>query len=277
MSKSFEKQKSEKFANAIRISALRMVHRAQASHIGSCLSCADIVAYLYSTWLKVNPEQPKWPSRDRFILSKGHAGAIVYAALAEAEFFPSDWLKSYCCDDAKLAGHLTHHNTPGVELSSGSLGHGLPVGAGIALGAKRENKPYRTVVLLSDGELNEGSNWEAFLFAQMHNLDNLYVVVDYNKIQSYGRIEDVISLEPLAEKMCSMNWEVREVDGHCSTALHDVFSDLEESSGKPKIILAHTTKGKGVSYMEDKLLYHYRPPDDALLEQAISELEEQEN
>jgi transketolase len=257
-------------ARTLRAHALRMVHRASASHIGTCLSMADVLAVLYGSVLRVDPSRPNWVDRDRFILSKGHGAAIAYAALAEAGFFPVEWLDTYCQDGSKLAGHLTR-GVPGIELSTGSLGHGLPVGCGMALAGKGDGAPYRVFVLLSDGELDEGSNWEAILFAPHHHLDNLIAIVDYNKIQSFGRVEEVLELEPLADKWRAFGWCVREIDGHDHEQIADALSTAPREPGKPTAIIAHTIKGKGVSFMEDLLAWHYKSPNDEQLAQALAE------
>ena len=259
-------------ARILRAHAVRMVHRSKGSHLGSCLSMADLVACLYWNTLNINPQLPTWPERDRFILSKGHSAALIYAALAERGFFSVTELDSYCQSGSRLTGHATSV-VPGVELSSGSLGHGLPVGCGIALAAKRGKLPFRTFVLLSDGELDEGSNWEAILFAPQHQLDNLVAIVDYNKIQSFGSVKDVLDLDPLADKFRAFRWAVKEVDGHDLQELTEVFSSLPLESGRPTAIIAHTVKGKGISFMEDKLAWHYKSPTDEQVELAIKELE----
>jgi transketolase len=258
-------------ARRIRVHALRMVHAARASHVGSCLSIAEVLAVLYARTLRLDPARPDWPERDRFVLSKGHAAAALYAVLAERGFFPVEDLARYCVDGSPLLGHVTAHGVPGVELSTGSLGHGLPVGCGLALAAKRGGEPWRTFVLLSDGELDEGSNWEAALFAPQHALDNLVAIVDYNKIQSFGRVKEVLDLDPLADKWRAFRWDVAEVDGHDAAALERVLAP-RAATGRPLAVIAHTTKGKGVSFMEDQLAWHYRSPDAALLEQALAEL-----
>lgn len=260
-------------ARAIRCHALRMVHDAGASHIGTCLSMADLLAVLYGAILRVRPGDPDWPERDRFVLSKGHGAAALYAALAEAGFFPVDRLKTFCCDSSPLAGHVSHR-VPGVELSTGSLGHGLPVGAGLALGAKADGRPSRTFVLLGDGEMDEGSNWEASLVASHHGLDNLVAIVDRNGIQAFGATEETLRLEPLAEKLTAFGWVVREVDGHDHAALASTLSALPFTAGRPSAVIAHTTKGKGVSYMEDRLEWHYRSPDSEQLDRALREIGE---
>ena len=177
--------------------------------------------------------------------------------LAESGFFPKEWLESYYLDGTRLAGHATHKGTPGFELSTGSLGHALPVACGMTLAGKRDGKDYRAFVVLSDGECDEGSNWEAALFAPQHELDNLVVIIDYNKIQSLGRVKEVIDLDPLADKWRAFSWGVRELDGHDLAALDDALSNVPFEQGKPSCIVAHTVKGKGVSFMEDKLLWHY--------------------
>jgi len=257
----------------IRKHCLKMTHRSNASHIGSCLSIVDILAVLYGEILRFNPQAPDWPDRDRFILSKGHGCAALYAVLAEKGFFPREWLETFYQDGTQLAGHATHKNIPGVEVSTGSLGHGLPISAGMALAAARDEKRHRIFCLISDGECDEGSTWEPALFAPHHKLDNLTVIVDYNKIQSFGRVKEVIDLDPLAAKWTAFGWATREVDGH---DLHKITSALEQvpfEPGRPSCLVAHTVKGKGVSFMEDKLLWHYRAPRPQELEEAIAEVE----
>lgn len=259
-------------AQSLRLQALRMVHRANASHIGSCLSMADLLAVLYGKILRVDPTNPNWLDRDRFILSKGHSAAILYAVLAERGFFPLEWLETYCQDGSKLTGHISHY-LPGIEASTGSLGHGLPIGCGIALAGKREDKPYRVFVLVSDGEMDEGSNWESILFAPQHQLDNLVVIVDYNKIQSFGTVQEVLDLEPLTAKFQAFRWSVREIDGHNFQQIEDAFNSVPFQKGKPSCIIAHTVKGKGVSFMENQLAWHYKSPNQEQLEQAVAEIE----
>ena len=185
-------------AQRLRGRTLQMVHRARASHIGGCLSIADLMACLYWKILRIDPNNPEWPDRDRFILSKGHAAAMLYSTLADRGFFPIADLETYCQKGSLLTGHA-NWNIPGIELSTGSLGHGLPVGCGLALAAKRDGRPWKSFVLVSDGELDEGSNWEAILFAPHHKLDNLVLIVDYNKIQSFGRVDEVLNLDSLAD------------------------------------------------------------------------------
>jgi transketolase len=259
-------------ARRIRQQALRMVTEAKAAHVGSALSIADIVAVLYGRVLRVDAARPCWPERDRFILSKGHACVAVYAALAETGFFPRSILESYCTDGSHLMAHISHH-VPGVEFSTGALGQGLPFGVGKALAAVRSGEDWRTFVLMSDGELGEGSNWEAFLFAAHHGLDRLTAIVDYNKLQSLGTVEETLGIEPLGDKLRAFGWAVREVDGHDHSALAGVLSADRWTPGKPQLLVAHTTKGKGVSYMEDKVEWHYRSPSPELLAEALAALE----
>ena len=265
---------TKELARAIRAHTLRMVHKSRASHVGTCLSMADLLAVLYGRVLRVDPVRPLWPERDRFILSKGHGAAIVYAVLAERGFFPADWLETYCENGSHLGGHITHACVPGVEASTGSLGHGLSIGCGMALAAKRNGKSYRVFVMLSDGELDEGSAWEAILFATHHRLDNLTTIVDYNKIQSFGSVGEVLGLEPLADKWRAFGWAVLEIDGHNHEQIIDALSNLPLEAGKPSVVIAHTVKGKGVSFMENNLAWHYKSPDDEQLARALSELGE---
>jgi transketolase len=259
-------------ARRIRRRALECVYRAQTSHIGSCLSMADILAVLYGRVLRVDPQAPSAADRDRFILSKGHGAAGLYGTLAETGFFDAELLKTYCEDGSILMGHVSHA-VPGIEASTGSLGHGLPLGCGLALAAARTGRPYCTFVLLSDGELDEGSNWEAALFAGHHRLAQLTAVVDCNGIQSYGTVAEVLDLEPLADKWRAFRWNVVEVPGHDHAALVAAFETAAVETSRPTVVLARTVKGKGVSFMEDRLLWHYRSPDAGELQRAFAELE----
>jgi transketolase len=260
-------------ANKIRKHALRMTSLGKSSHIGSVFSIADILAVLYGETLNVDPKNPKWPERDRFILSKGHAGAGVYAVLAERGFFPVKKLDTHYQDGSDLSGHVSHKGIPGVEFSTGSLGHGLSVGCGIAYAGKLDDLSRRTFVLLSDGECDEGSNWEAILFASHHRLDNLVAIVDYNKLQSIHSVSMTLALEPFADKWRSFGWSVHEVDGHDHEQLLQAFQSLPLDPGKPNCIIAHTTKGKGVSFMEDSVLWHYRSAQGEEYKAALEELE----
>lgn len=263
----------KQLAQRIRIHALQMTSRGGSSHIGAALSMADIMAVLYGAVLNVDPRDPQKPDRDRFILSKGHAGAAVYATLAECGFFPRDWLNTHYQNGSRLSGHVSHKGIPGVELSTGSLGHGLSVGTGMAYAGKLRKARHRVFVLLSDGECDEGSNWEAILFAGHHQLDNLVAIIDYNKIQSLAPVADTLALEPFAEKWTSFGWDVREVDGHDHAALHEALIRHPTPQPRPTCVIAHTTKGKGVSFMENSVLWHYRTARGDEFDSALAELQ----
>jgi transketolase len=261
-------------AKRMRIHILNMIHRTHSSHIGSCYSMVDMLAVLYGVILNIDPKYPKDPLRDRFILSKGHAGAALYAILAEHGFFEVSDLDHYNQDGTSFSGHVMHE-VPGVEVSTGSLGHGLSIGCGMAYAAKIDKLPYKVYVLLSDGECDEGSNWEAILFAPHHRLDNLIVIVDYNKIQSFGSVKEVLDLEPFVDKWKAFGWHTVEVDGHDHEQMISTFKNISTNqSGRPSVCIAHTVKGKGVSFMENKLLWHYKSPDDLEYQNALHELNE---
>ena len=263
----------------IRRDVLRMMTRAKTSHVGSCLSCADLVGHLYSHVMNYDPLDPRWPDRDRFVLSKGHAAAAVYAALALSGFFPVADLEQYSTDGSFLTGHV-NHRVRGVEASTGSLGHGLPIGLGFALALARDpsqNRKPHVYVLMSDGECNEGTTWECALLGGHWGVDNLVAIVDYNKIQSLDRVDKVARLEPLAEKWRNFGWSVVEVNGHDHAALERVLTATKETStGRPTMIIAHTIKGRGVSFMEDTIEWHYRAPSLELLSVALGEVDDLE-
>ena len=261
----------------IRRNGLEMSHRSRGSHIGSVLSVAEIIAVLYTSVLKVDPNEPKKPNRDRLILSKGHAGAAVYAALAETGFFPVEELKTHYANGSILSGHVSHKGVPGVEVSTGALGHGLGIGVGMALGAKMDGAAWRTYVVMGDGECDEGSVWESVLQAAQYRLDRLIVVVDYNHMQSLGTVDETLRLEPFEQKWKDFGWNATSVDGHDTEALKVAFVRAKENGGsrKPSVILAHTVKGKGVSFMENNILWHYRTPQGEEYEAALKELEAQ--
>jgi len=261
------------FAKRVRIHALHMTSTGGSSHVGAAFSIADILAVLYGKVMRHDPQQPLWSGRDRFILSKGHAGAAVYATLAEIGYFPIEQLKLHYQNGSALSGHVSHKGIPGVELSTGSLGHGLGVGAGMAKALKLAGQDQRVFVLLSDGECDEGTIWEAALFAQHHALDNLVAIVDYNKIQSLASIADTIALEPFRQKWESFNWSVVEADGHDHDSLFSALSSLPTVPERPTVIIAHTVKGKGVSFMENTVLWHYRTARGEEFNLALAELE----
>ena len=234
---------------------------------------ADLLAALYSGVLRVDPKRPQWEERDRFVLSKGHACAAYYAALAYRGFFPEDWLETFYRDGGKLAGHATHTGVHGIEFSTGSLGHGLSVATGMALAGHRDGAAWRVFAVLSDGECDEGSTWEPILFAPQHRLDNLVAIIDYNKIQSLGRTKDVLDLVPFADKWRAFGWTVREIDGHDMKQIVDALTSVPFVPGKPSCVIAHTVKGKGVSFMEDQILWHYRNPSVSEYRAAVAEIE----
>ncbi len=249
---------------------LTISHNAQVGHIGSALSIADIVTVMYFDILKVFPRNPNNPNRDRFILSKGHAAAALYCALYLKGFISKNTLNSYCINGGSLGVH-PEHGTPGVELSTGSLGHGLSVGCGMALAAKINKKNYRTFVLISDAECNEGEIWEAALFSGHHKLNNLTVIVDYNKVQALDKTVKVIDLEPFSEKWKSFGFNVINVDGHDLKKLHTALKT--NNLLKPTVLIAHTIRGKGIHFMEHKTQWHYLTTTKDQHEQAIDELE----
>lgn len=265
-------KKTISYAKKIRLHALEMTSKGNSSHIGSILSVADILAVLYFDKLNINAKKPKMLSRDRFILSKGHAGAGVYACLAEKGFFPISELKKHYSNGSIFSGHVSHKGVPGVELSTGSLGHGLSVACGIALAGKLNRKRYKVVNLMSDGECDEGSNWEAILFASHHRLANLVNIVDYNKLQSIHSTEKTLALEPFAMKWNAFGWKVLEIDGHNHSEIEDAVSIAFSAKDRPTCIIAHTVKGKGVSFMENNSLWHYRSPQGTEYDNAIQEI-----
>lgn len=264
---------SEELARKMRKDTIDMVHTAHASHIGSVLSVIDIIAVLYADILHIDPKEPHMEERDRLVLSKGHAGAAIYAALAECGFFPREELKKYYLDGSVYSGHVSGRGIPGVELSTGSLGHGACVACGMALAAKRMKKKHQVYAIVGDGECEEGSIWEMALFANKYRLDNYTVIIDHNKMQAMGYCEDIIALGSLGRKWNSFGWNVIEAaDGNDHNILKAAFA--ERISEKPNVIIAHTVKGKGISFMEGNLLWHYRDPQGELYERAIKELEE---
>jgi transketolase len=266
---------TEALARRLRRHVVAMTSRGNSSHVGSCLSMADIVAVLYGRILKLDPAQPSWDGRDRFVLSKGHAGACVYAALAERGFFPIEWLEQHYRNGSIFSGHVSHKGVPGVELSTGSLGHGLGVATGMAMQLRRRGGAQRVFAVLSDGECDEGSNWEAILFAGHHRLANLCAVIDYNKLQSLAAVSETLSLEPFEDKWRAFNWSVIRIDGHDHEALTAAL-EAPADPARPTCVIADTVKGKGVSFMENEVLWHYRSPQGEELAEALAELDGEE-
>jgi transketolase len=261
---------SKILAREARKEILRMTHHAKTSHVGSALSVVDILAVLYSGVANISSNQTKDYKRDIIILSKGHAASALYAILALKEFFPHEWLRRYCEDGAELGGHVTSAYVPGVELSTGSLGHGLPFGIGIQVSRKLSGVPGKTFVIMSDGECDEGTTWESALIANHHDLDSLVVIVDRNGIQSMGSTEETLALEPFDSKWKAFGWNVYSVNGHEHLELMNALKS--PANGRPTCIIANTVKGKGVDFMENKVLWHYRPPTDDDLEQALIQI-----
>jgi transketolase len=250
----------ERIARQLRFQLIQMSHAAGTPHLGSALSCVDILVAAYWKILRIDPANSRDPLRDRFILSKGHAASALYATLATRRFFPAAWLDTFAQPHSRLAEQPAPGCAPGVELATGSLGHGLPVGLGMALAGRILKQDYRVLVVMSDGECNEGSVWEAALFAPGQRLENVAVVVDYNKWQATGRSNDIMALPSLRDKFAAFGWSAREVDGHDISALAAALEKIPDGSGKPVAVVAHTIKGKGVSFMEDDNNWHYRVP-----------------
>jgi transketolase len=266
-------EKLKRQAAELRGRVVLMSHQAKSAHLASSLSCCDILAAAYWHALRIDPAHPDDPKRDRFILSKGHAAMAIYATLAFRGYFPLDLLETYTKDGGKLAEHPPANLLPGVEAATGSLGHGLPIGVGIALSARIKGvDPFRVYALLSDGENNEGSVWEAAMFAAAQKLEQLCVIVDYNKWQATARSNETLQLAPLREKWASFGWDAIEIDGHDVGVLAKLMENIPNGSGKPVALIAHTVKGKGVSFMEDDNNWHYRAPTAAEVELAHKEL-----
>lgn len=254
-------------AAQLRRDVVEMTSAGKTSHVGSCLGCADIVAVLYGRVLALHSD-PADPDRDRFVMSKGHAGAVIYAALAEVGYLDPDALMTHAANGSILSGHVSSE-VPGVEVSTGALGHGLGIAVGMALAAQFRQQTHRFYTLLSEGDCDEGSTWEAAMFASHRGLSRLTAIVDYNKLQSLASVEATVGLEPFGDKWRAFGWDVTEVDGHDHDALYAAFT---RDGDKPHAVLAHTTKGKGVSFMENSVLWHYRTAQGDELAAARAEL-----
>ena len=256
-------------AKKVRKHVLKMTLYSKSSHIGAALSMVEILIALYFLVLNVDPKNPSVKDRDKFILSKAHGSAALYAVLAEKGFFPISTLEKYFIDEGILPGHLDKTSVPGIEFSIGALGHGFSVAIGMALANQRRSNNGKVFVLLGDGECNEGTIWEGAMLAAHLKLDNLTAIVDYNKIQSFGRTNEVINQEPVVDKWKSFGWDVIEIDGH---NFEKIIESFQSSHKKPKMIIAHTVKGKGISFMEDKLEWLYKSPNEHQYKQALDEL-----
>lgn len=263
----------EEMAKQVRIDCVRMTNKARSGHVGSMLSMAEMICVLYDEILHVDPKNPDMPERDRFILSKGHASAAVYSVLSQEGFIPREWLERYYCDDGKLMGHISHM-VPGVEFSTGSLGHGLPVAVGMAIAARYAGSSRRVFCMCSDGDLNEGSSWEAIMFAGQEHLSGLTMIVDYNRIQALGFSKDIEDLEPLDKKLQEFGWSTRVIDGHNVAEIRDAFSTVPYDKNKPTAIICHTIKCRGVDYLENTVESHYRYVPDDKLEAVIGAIKE---
>jgi len=265
----------KRVANVIRQDIISMLVSAKSGHPGGSLSAADIVTTLFFNEMRVNPQDPKWADRDRFVLSKGHAAPVLYAALAEKGYFPKEELKGLRHTGHMLQGHPDMKKTPGVDMSTGSLGQGLSAANGMALASKLDGKDYRVFALLGDGEMAEGQIWEAAMAAAHYKLDNLIAILDYNGLQIDGKTDSVMSSAPLAQKWQAFCWHVIEVDGHDIDALLEAFAEAKTVKGRPTMIIAKTVKGKGISFMEDQAGWHGNAPSVEQGEQALKELREE--
>lgn len=262
----------EKKANKLRKDVLNMIYEAKTGHTGGSLSSVDIITVLYNAVMRIDPGNPAWVERDRFILSKGHSVEGYYAVLADKGFFPKEELKTYCKFGTRLIGHPTV-KVPGVEMNTGALGHGLSLGVGIALAGKMDERDYRVFVLMGDGEQAEGSVWEAAMAAAHYRLDNLIAIIDRNRLQISGSTEDVMGLESLSDKWTSFGWEVTETDGNDMGKLLAAFNRISLEQGNPTLIIANTVKGKGISFMENNAKWHHGVPDDEQYRRALNELD----
>jgi len=266
-----------KKANTLRGDVINMIYYAGSGHPGGALSAIDILTALYFCVMRIDPQNPKWEDRDRFILSKGHSCPALYAVLAEKGYFPKSELATLRKVGSILQGHPDMKKTPGVDMTTGSLGHGLSVGVGMALGAKMDKKNYRVFVMLGDGEIQEGQIWEAAMVASHHRLDNLIAILDYNNLQVDGVTNEIVRIEPVADKWRSFGWEVLEIDGHDMTQILVAFTEADRIKGEPCIIIANTIKGKGVSFMENAVDWHSRAPTKEEMKRALRELERRGN
>lgn len=258
-------------AHNVRVDVIKMVHDGFAPHVGSALSIVDILAVLYSEVMHIDPKKPKDNNRDRFVLSKGHAGAAVYATLAECGFFDKEKLKTYYQNGSVFSGHVSHKGVPGIEASTGSLGHGFAMACGMAMALKLQEIDNKVYVIVGDGELDEGQCYETIINAPKYGLDNFTVIVDRNRLQAMGKCEDIVPSFDIENEFKSHGFTVITVDGHDHQALLDAFNaDFE---GRPKCIVANTIKGKGISFMEDNLLWHYKSPQGEMYDKALAELE----
>lgn len=261
-------------ANKIRRRDLQAIYEAGAGHIGGEMSVTDLLTALYFHIMSVNPDEPRDPKRDRFVLSKGHTALALYIVLAEKGFFPKEEISTFLKPHSRLNGHPNRTKVPGVETNTGPLGHGLPIAVGMAMAARLNKESWRTFVITGDGEMQEGSNWEAIMAAAQFKLDNLTLVIDHNRLQQGARLADTNDVAPLRPKLEAFGWAVEEIDGHDMDQICDVLAADKVVPGKPKCIVAHTNKGQGISFMSDNVAWHHKVPNEAQYKQAMAELEE---
>jgi transketolase len=260
-------------SNQLRLDVLEMIYKRQAGHPGGSLSAAEIVATLFFHSMRIDPQNPAWEDRDRFILSKGHASALLYAALARKGYFPLTDLQKWGDLDCHLQGHPDILKTPGVDMTSGILGHGIAIGTGLAIAARRQNKDYHIYTLLGDGEIQGGIVWEGAMLAAKYHCGNLTAILDYNDVQLDGFVHDIMPLEPLVQKWTAFNWNVIEIDGHDIPAIIQALETAKSMHDQPTMIVAHTTKGKGVTFMENDSQWHGKAPNEDQLGRAKEEIE----
>lgn len=262
----------QRIANDLRCLVVRMIHCAGSGHPGGALSAADVIAALYFSVLRIDPARPEWPDRDRFVLSKGHACPVLYAALARRGYFPEEELWTLRKLGSRLQGHPDVRKTPGIDATTGSLGHGISAACGLALAGKINRQGYRVYTMIGCGESQEGQVWEAAMFAAHYRLDNLAAIVDYNRLQLDGSLGTIMEIEPLAEKWRAFGWRVLEIDGHDLPKILEALKVVQQTTGKPTVIIARTVKGKGVSFMENQVKWHAGGITDGQLEQALNDL-----
>ena len=261
-------------ANRIRLRDLQAVYEAGAGHVGGEMSVIDLLTALYFEIMNVTPEEPNNPLRDRLVLSKGHTALALYIVLAEKGFLPEEEIVTFLQHNSRLNGHPNRVKVPGVETNTGPLGHGLPIGVGMAKAAKLNAETWRTFVITGDGEMQEGSNWEAIMAAAQFKLDNLTLIIDHNRLQQGARLEETNNLAPLAPKLESFGWVVKEINGHDMVQICGALSADTVSTGRPKCVIAHTNKGHGISFMSDNVAWHHKVPNEEQYRQAVAELEE---
>jgi transketolase len=268
-----KREQLEAIAKKMRQRVFKIIVRAGGGHVGASLSIIELLTVLYNEILNVDPARPDWPERDRFILSKGHAGSSLYVLLAERGFFPNEELWTFCQSKSRLGGHPDMRKVPGVDASTGALGHGFPFATGVALGAKKAGKDFRVFAMLGDGECQEGTVWESAMFAAHQGLDNLVAIVDYNKLQAMDRLDNIITLSPLRAKWEAFGWNTVEIDGHDVGQIAETLARVPFEKGRPSAVIANTIKGKGISFMEQTPIWHFRLPNEEEMQIVYRELD----